>query len=375
MTLPPRLMAIAILSAAVIPACHPMGDSLKDAARTKGKLIGTAIHSSFLSRPGDFETHHSQVIADEFNAYVAENALKMGSLLPTPPQDPFAIRISDIDTAPIDQLVHLARKNHVKYLRGHVLIWHKGLPGWLEREARGWNSEQITAFATSYIRAVTSYCRTDAPEIREWDVINEAIVDHGWRSGTWYDRVRDKQAFIDACFLAAREAHPKLGLVYNDYDIELAGTPKNKRMLLMVADMKKRGIPIDGVGLQCHFSGPDAAGRGGFTLDQATRLAETFAELRKIGLFGVITELDLSLRVGRGSATSKQLQVQGEQYERIVHTALSQPNCPAVLLWGYSDSHSWIPKHRPGYDQALPFDRSGNRKPAYHGIRRALDSL
>jgi len=352
-----------------------MGDSLKDVACARGKLIGTAIDTEFLHRPGDYEAHHQRLISGEFNAYVAENALKMGSLLCQRPANPFDIRVSDLNSEPIDQLVRLARKNRVSHLRGHVLIWHEGLPPWFRDEAGKWSEEQVIAFATSYIRAVVGYCRTNAPEIREWDVINEAIAERGWRKGTWYDKVSDKQAFVDACFHAAREAHPDLGLVYNDYDIELRNKRKTSRMLAMVAGMRKRGVPIDGVGLQCHFHGPDAAGRGGFTKAEADQFAATFAELHKLGVYGIVTELDLRLKLGKGGATGRQLKAQGEQYECIVHTALSQPNCPAVLLWGYADSHSWIPQFFEDHGQALLFDEKGERKPAYHGIRRAMERL
>jgi endo-1,4-beta-xylanase len=201
----------------------------------------------------------------------------------------------------------------------------------------------------------------------------------GYRTGTWYDGVADRQAFIDACFRAARNADPNLRLVYNDYGIEFYGSPKCNFMLNMVGGMVARGVPIDGVGMQCHFQGPDTSGAGGFSSSNAEKFRQTFAALRALGLEGIVTELDLWLQTDsattEGNVTSKQLALQGDQYRLIVSTALSEPNCPSLVLWGFTDAYSWIPWAWPGWGHALPFDRSYAKKPAYEGIINAIKAL
>jgi len=290
----------------------------------------------------------------------------------------------------------------VGMIRGHALIWHTQAPSWLTTSVTGWTSDQITAFATSYIKAVVTYCKSindavDAPvRIYEWDVINETIdkttakdkkrarrsaakSSFGYRTGTWYDGVADRQAFIDACFRAARNADPNLRLVYNDYGIEFYGSPKCNFMLNMVGGMVVRGVPIDGVGMQCHFQGPDTSGAGGFSSSNAEKFRQTFAALRALGLEGIVTELDLWLQTDsattEGNVTSQQLALQGDQYRLIVSTALSEPNCPALVLWGFTDAYSWIPWAWPGWGHSLPFDRSYAKKPAYEGIINAIKAL
>jgi len=150
-------------------------------------------------------------------------------------------------------------------------------------------------------------------------------------------------------------------------------------MLNMVGGMVSRGVPIDGVGLQCHFIGPDPSGAGGFSSSDARKFEQTFAALRALGLDGIVTEFDLRLQTDsttiEGNVTSRQLAQQGDQYRLIVATALSQSNCPALLTWGFTDAQSWIPWACPGYGHALPFDRSYAKKPAYEGITTAIKAL
>lgn len=363
--------------------------TLRTLAKTKGKLVGTALTSNYIADPASMPSAYRTTLANEFNVYVAENSFKMSSLLTNAPANPFDIRISDLRTANIDSLVARARTNGVGMIRGHALIWHNQAPSWLTTAAPGWTSDQITAFATSYIKAVITYCKSindavDAPvRIYEWDVLNETIDGSParYRTGTWYDGVADRQAFIDACFRAAHNADPNVRLVYNDYSIEFYGSSKCNFMLNMVGGMVSRGVPIDGVGLQCHFVGPDPSGAGGFSSSAAGYFGRTFAALDALGLDGIVTELDLRMQTDsttmEGTVTSQQLSLQGDQYRLIVSTALSQPNCPALLTWGFTDAYSWIPGYASfaGYGHALPFDRSYARKPAYEGITLAVNAL
>ena len=47
----------------------------------------------------------------------------------------------------------------------------------------GKNIPKIYDFSKSYILALSTYCKG---KIDEWDVINEAIVNNGFREDTWY---------------------------------------------------------------------------------------------------------------------------------------------------------------------------------------------
>ena len=228
---------------------------LKEYANEKGKFIGN------LMRDGMFDNEQvnggltSMILNSEYNAIVLGNKMKMSNLLATRPDDPFNITIEDINTANIDHFVAYADTYGMKK-RGHVMIWYKQIPNWLENEAPNWSSQQIYDFSKSYIIALSSYCYG---KIDEWDVINEALVNNGIRENTWYDKVNVQSTedgiigyseYFANLFKWARMGDSNVPLFYNDYGIEAFGTSKNNFMRDFVNDLKlEYDAPIDGVGL------------------------------------------------------------------------------------------------------------------------------
>lgn len=92
--------------------------------------------------------------------------------------------------------------------------------------------------------------------IYAWDVINEAISEKGdevLRSDNPFQKVPD---FVCKCFKWARAADPNAKLFINDYSV-LSSTgwsrKKSAKLYNLVKDLKNRGCPIDGVGLQAHI--------------------------------------------------------------------------------------------------------------------------
>ena len=76
-------------------------------------------------------------------------------------------------------------------------------------------------------------------------------------------------SYINTAFAAASGADPKAKLYINDYNIEQAGKSteilnlwrrlilhigaKQTTLINLVKSLKAEGVPIDGIGLQCHF--------------------------------------------------------------------------------------------------------------------------
>ena len=183
------------------------------------------------------------ILKTEYNALVTGNKLKMVNLLRDKPEDPFNIKISDLNTYNIDRFVNYANKHNMKK-RGHVMIWYKQIPNWLDEESKTWTSQQIYDFTESYIRALSRYTNG---KIDEWDVLNEAIVFNGYRTNTWYEKVSVQEndngeigylAYFSKLFKWAREENPDVKLFYNDYGIEEYGTSKNNLMRSMVKNLK-----------------------------------------------------------------------------------------------------------------------------------------
>lgn len=92
-------------------------------------------------------------------------------------------------------------------------------------------------------------------------MVNEAIADGAklpadgnWKSclrnTPWLKNIGDD--YIELAFRFAHEADPNAELYYNDYNLN----DKNKAEIAaaMFTDLKKRGAPIDGIGMQSHYN-------------------------------------------------------------------------------------------------------------------------
>jgi endo-1,4-beta-xylanase len=344
---------------------------LKIYASAKGKYIGNLMRNGMFN---DFQVNNGEtdnILKTEYNALVLGNKMKMSNLLPIRPIDPFNVSVNDINTSNIDNFEAYANINGMRK-RGHVMIWYNQIPNWLENEAPNWTAQQVYDFSRSYIIALSAYCHG---KIDEWDVINEAITSNGYRANTWYDIVNNQStndgtigfdAYFANLFKWARQGDSNAALFYNDYNIEPFGTSKNNFMRSFVKRLKfEYNAPINGVGLQCHF-----------TIDQVSnvfinKMGQTMDDLDEFGFTANITELDIRICDG-GSGT---IQDQKDAFKGIVSTAFARDNCNTILIWGSSDNDSWIPGNYEGCGQATLHDQNFNKKPAYYGIEEALMEL
>ena len=344
---------------------------LKDIAVEKGKFIGNLMRDGFFDNHQIYNGAIDNILKTEYNALVTGNKLKMANILRERPDDPFNIKISDLNTYNIDRFVDYANKHNMKK-RGHVMVWYKQIPNWLEEESVNWSSQQIYSFTESYIRALSKYT---VGKIDEWDVLNEAIVFNGYRTNTWYEKVNSEEndngeigylTFFSKLFKWARDENADVKLFYNDYGIEEFGTPKNNLMRIMVKDLKTQlNTPIDGVGLQSHFK---LENMNSLFMEN---LGKTIDDLGNNGFIANLTELDIRICDG----ISQGIQEQKDAYKQIVLTAFSKPNCNTILIWGSSDIDSWIPSHFSNCGQATPHNENFEKKPAYFGIKEALQEL
>lgn len=82
-----------------------------------------------------------------------------------------------------------------------------------------------------------------------------------------------------------------------------------------------------------------------------------------------ITEMDVAIKL---PGTSANYQQQAKDYAHVVKSCVSIQNCAGVTFWGMTDKHSWIPAVRPGWGDALPFDKNFKPKPAVAAIAAVL---
>ncbi len=326
------------------------GQSLRDLADQRGIRIGAAVDPSHFS-----EAAYSTTLAREFNQAEPENAMKFGPIHPG---------VGTYNFAPADAIVAFAQ-SHSMATRGHNLVWYNQLPGWLTNG--GYSPPQLAAILQDHINTVVGRY---AGQLYAWDVVNEAFnADGTLRSFLWYDSPGigvTGTGYIEQAFRWAHAADPAALLFYNDYSAETVNT-KSDAIYRMAQDFKARGVPIDGIGLQMHFT------------TNTGSLASMDANIQRITALGLqlqITELDVRLPVnGSGVATTAALATQAQIYHDIIAMCLKYPLCTAVQTWGFTDKYSWIPGTYPGFGAALPLDISYQPKPAYGSIQNALQSV
>lgn len=334
-------------------AASSFAQSLREQADKSGMLIGTAVNPSRVA-----EAPYAATLAREFNMVEPENVMKWGAIRPN--RETFNFK-------PGDQVVDFAKAHSMK-VRGHCLLWHKYNPAWLS--SGQFTEAQLSAALKEHI---TTVMRHYAGQVFAWDVVNEAFdARGGMEQSLWYDRpgiglAGKKTAYIEQAFRWARAADPKALLFYNDYDTE-GLNPKSDAVYAMVKDFKKRGVPIDGVGIQAHVFN--------LSMNEISSLAANMARLTALGVQVHITEMDVALPLDASGGLSDQgdLARQADIYRFIAAACIQQPGCTAFQIWGFTDKYSWIPAYTKGAKgAALPFDQSYAPKPAYAALQQVLE--
>jgi endo-1,4-beta-xylanase len=324
----PAVASLALASAVTLlpTAAEAAASTLGAAAAQSGRYFGTAVAAG---RLGD--SQYTTILDREFNMITPENEMKWDTIEPSR---------GNFNFGPGDQIVNHARA-HNQRMRGHNLVWHQQLPGWVSgiRDAN-----TLRSVMNNHISTEAGHYKG---QIYAWDVVNEAFSDDGsgnQRSSVFHDVLGN--GFIEEAFRTARTADPAAKLCYNDYNIEDWNAGKTQGVYRLVKDFKSRGVPIDCVGFQSHFGSGGPPGNFGTTLS-------SFAAL---GVEVQLTELDIA-------------QAGTTAYANTTKACMNVATCTGITTWGIRDSDSW----RSG-DNPLLFDRSGNKKPAYDSVLTALNN-
>jgi len=328
-------------SAAPLPTPGPAWNEvapLRDAAASGGRLIGTALFSSGLAN----EPAYAGAAGRHFNYVTAEYEMKWDPIEKTP---------GVFDFSGADAIVAFAEA-HGMQVKGHTLVWHNATPAWVS----SLSPSDLRSAVQNHVRTVVGHFRG---HVRAWDVVNEAIDDTslGLRSTVFSRGLGDD--YVAECFRLARQADPDALLVYNDYGGEGLNR-KSDAIYALVKDLRDRGVPIDGVGLQMHLQA--------WNMPAAADIAANIRRLAALGLRVNISELDVQIRQ---LPVATKLTQQRQVYHDVIAACLTEPRCEAVTLWGFTDAHSWIDTTF-GPDDPLPFDEQYRAKPAYFGVQDAL---
>lgn len=260
-----------------------------------------------------------------FNSVTPENCMKPEYMQPA--EGVFNYKESDV-------LVDFAAQNSLMLI-GHTLAWHQQSGNWLGRTT---DREQAIAQLRSHITSIVGNYKGT---FLAWDVVNEAVEDGVSlpSNGDWTVCLRKTQwlesigpDYLAMAFRFAREADPDLKLYYNDYNLNVK--QKADVVYAMVKDLRSQNVPIDGIGMQGHYTHDTSAA----TVKESLEL---FASL---GVEVSITELDVAVN---GADASKGLTQAQQTAQAITYAKLFKvfkdykDSLARVTFWGFLDSTSW----------------------------------
>ncbi len=243
-------------------------------------------------------------------------------------------------------------------VKGHPLFWSipKCIPEWLKRYGL---ATQMT-FAEVRVRSLVARFRG---KIHRWDAVNEALweatlTNLSRRHWPHLEDIGDIAEMVGEVLRWCKEEDPEGCFLVNDYGLEedpAGGAPvardgqvataalQRQRYLALLAELKRRGLAPDAVGLQSH------SGSGWVGL------------ARQTAVFDELAEAGLPLHVTEFWAHTDHLEKQGmprEERERrqadyvcnLLSCAFGHPAVEAFFFWGFmDDAIAWdeFSGHRP----------------------------
>lgn len=325
-----------------------MALSLDHAARSRSRYFGAAVRFDQLEQEPELR---SRLLAD-CGSITPEIHMKWDALNPG---------TTEWTTKGADDLADFAKRNGLR-LRGHTLLWDQSTPAWAKAamtETRDWS------VADAFIRRVVGRY---ADHVDEWDVVNEAIETDGLRANTFQRAYGD--GYIERALTAARETSARPRLLINDYGFDYDNPVEEGRrrsFLRLLEDIRRRGAPLDGVGVQAHLD----LGKGPL---RPEILRPFFAEIAALGLTIDISELDVK-EVDLQLPIEERDRRVADEVRRYLDIALDEPAVRGVTTWGLSDRHSWLKAEGASgaaLNRGLPYDAALRPKPMRDAIRTQL---
>jgi endo-1,4-beta-xylanase len=274
----------------------------------------------------------------------------------------------------LDTTVAFCIRNGIT-VHGHTLVYPKfettGFPRLAELD-----SAALENVMYSYIDTIMHRYKG---KIAIYDVVNEPLARHP-ETNQWELRVTDNVFYdklghdsIEKAYRRAHRADPDALLILNENNNEVLGKSKADAFYKLAKDLVGKGVPLHGVGFQCHYRWK-AIDTWGFP-DTAAML-ENFQRFADLGLKVFITEMDVDMQMFALPPTDSLFAEQGKLYAAVMRTLLRCPTAAGFQTWGISDNYSWLnfPQYDygPGDPHPLMFDTRYQPKPAADSVRAVL---
>lgn len=205
-------------------------------------------------------------------------------------------------------------------IKGHNLIW----PSWHNSPKRlAALAGDPAALREACEDRIASVLKATAPyHLVAWDVVNEAYANHD---------ILDilGPGIMSDWFKQARREFPQGDLLYNDYaHLTSTGSSKFKKAVeKIVKDLKARGAPISGMGIQSHVG------------ESLINPAEVVAELDRLA-----AELQINLSITEFDAKASDDQVHADFTRDFITACFANPRVTSFLAWGFWETRHWIPE-------------------------------
>lgn len=324
--------------------------------------IGAAINDEVIN---GVDTLALKLIDNEYNTLSPENIMKWMFLQPG--QDTFYFDMAD-------KYVALGEKNNM-HIVGHTLLWHSQIADFMNEIK---DSTVMAGHLENHINTIVGRYKG---KIHTWDVVNEALNEDGTLRESLFFEVMGKD-YIEYAFKLAAAADPQAELVYNDYN--LWKPEKRNGVVQLVKKLQAKGVKIDGVGMQAHWSINDP---------ELEDIENSIIAYNDLGVKVMFTELDITVLPNpwdlEGAEISQNfegsefmnpypkelpdsVQVKlAKRYEDIFKLFLKHKDkISRVTFWGVNDGGSWLNdwpiKGRTNYP--LLFDRHYQPKKAYEKV-------
>ncbi|MFO1477776.1 MAG: endo-1,4-beta-xylanase [Verrucomicrobiota bacterium] len=377
---------IAAMMAWSLPAAAAENATLKDAFKNDF-LVGTAINRTVALGAAGVRADNARrspeqvqkdiaLVKQQFNQIAPENDLKWALIHPREGADGY-------EFGPADAYVNFGLSNRL-YLVGHTLVWHAQTPRWVfegtnpppagatNSPGRGFNGprasrDELLQRMSNHIQTVVGRYKG---KIQVWDVVNEAVSDHGTnilRVSPWSQIIGPD--FIAKAFEYAHAADPGAILRYNDYGLE--DPVKRRKFIALVKSLQEQHVPVMAIGSQTHVS---------VTSPSFEEEDQALTDLESLGLPIHITELDVNgaqagqrntgADVANNAATTQGGLVEdanaklAKEYAALFKAFVKHRNSvKMVTFWGVNDGVSWRANGKP-----LLFDANNQPKPAFDAV-------
>jgi len=328
-------------------------DSLDAIAQRSSRRFGSAVAWSPPGTDAGSITNpaYAAILERDCKLLVPENQLKWQWVRRSP--DSFDFRA-------FDAIADYANAHGFK-LRGHTLFWTptKWYPKWLA-ETQFRSAAEAEALLTNHVKTV---CNRYGQRIYSYDVVNEAVQpETGAIRNTNVTRALGGEGFLDLMYHTAREAAPHAQLVYNDYmswERNSDDETHIKGVLKLLEGFKKRGTPVDALGVQSHIRLLKPLGVAETVRESEGPWRRFIDEVVAMGYRLLITEFDVNDHMAPTNIALRDRMV-ADYGRAYLDLMLSYPQLGDVLCWGMCDRYSWLENFDPRADKArkrgTPYD-------------------